>query len=300
MLINKYGEYLRKEFGHPIYKITVDAGLTCPNRDGVKGFGGCTYCNNEKFFQLDQYKGKTPREQALEKISKRKDKKNEKYIIYYQTYSNTYADVAHLEELYTSVLEIENVIGLAIGTRVDCMSREVFELLSNLARKYYVCLEYGLESVNDETLSKVNRGHDLACFIKTVNETQKYGIDVCAHLIFGFPWENRSIAIQSAEFINSLPIKFIKIHQLQMVKNSIMGHEYQQKPFPLLNRADYVDYLIDFLSHLKTDCVIQRVAGDCPQEILIGAGFLDSSHKILYELEKKMLALGLRQGINCK
>ncbi len=297
MLINKYGNYLRKEFGQPIYKITVDAGFTCPNRDGTKGIGGCTYCNNEKFFQVEKYQGKPPRDQVLEKISKRNSKKNEKHIVYFQTYSNTYGNLEHLKEVYSSVLEIENVVGLAIGTRVDCMSEEVFELLSEISKKYYVCLEYGLESIYDSTLEKINRGHDLNCFIKTVNQTKQYGIDVCAHLILGFPWENRSVAKESALFINDLPIKFVKIHQLQVVKNSMMGRDYQKKPFPLLDKDTYIEYLSDFITHLSPECIIQRVAGDCPEDIILGTGFSENSHRILFELENKLTSAGLKQGI---
>lgn len=297
MLINKYGNYLRKEFGQPVYKITVDAGFTCPNRDGTKGIGGCTYCNNEKFFQIEKYQGKTPRDQVLEKIAKRNFKKNEKYIVYFQTYSNTYADIEHLKSVYSSVLEVENVIGLAIGTRADCMSEEVFELLSEISKKYYVCLEYGLESIYDSTLKKINRGHDLNCFIETVNKTKKYGVDVCAHLILGFPWEDRSVAKESALFINDLPIKFVKIHQLQVVKNSLMGRDYQKNPFPLLDKNTYIEYLSDFITHLKPDCIVQRVAGDCPEDIILGTGFSENSHRILFELENKLTSAGLKQGI---
>lgn len=298
MIINRYGEYLRTHFGHPIYKITVDAGFTCPNRDGSKGYGGCTYCNNDKFFPTDKYHGLTPREQALEKISKRKNKSNEKYIIYFQTYSNTYGDIDTLKRIYSSVLDIDSVMGISIGTRVDCINEEILTLLQEIARKYYVCLEYGLESIEDSTLLKINRGHSVSEFVETVLKTQTFGIDICAHLMFGFPWENREIAKRSATFINQLPIKFIKIHQLQIVKNSVMAKGYLAEPFPLLSKTQYLDYLCDFLTELRDDCIIQRVAGDCPSDILIGSGFDEKSHVIQSELENRLVKSGLFQGIN--
>lgn len=300
MTFNRYGEYLRTHFGQRIYKITVDAGFTCPNRDGSKGYGGCTYCNNDKFFPTDKYHGLTPREQAIEKISKRKNKLNEKYIIYFQTYSNTYSDIDSLKRIYSSVLDLDNVIGISIGTRVDCINEEVLALLQEIARKYYVCLEYGLESIEESTLQKINRGHSVSEFVDTVLKTKVFGIDVCAHLIFGFPWETREIAKRSAEFINQLPIKFVKIHQLQIVKNSVMANTYRAEPFPLLSKTQYIDYLCDFLTELRDDCVIQRVAGDCPSDLLIGSGFNEKSHVIQSELEKRLSQNGLYQGINLR
>lgn len=296
MLINKYGEYLRKTFGQSIYKITVDAGFSCPNRDGTKGVGGCTYCNNEKFFQADGASVKSVREQVIEKIARKKQRKPGKYIVYFQTYSNTYSSTEYLRTLYTSVLDIEDVIGIAIGTRTDCVDDEKLQMLHEISKTHYVCMEYGLESILDDTLLRINRGHDINCFVQAVKNTEKYGIDVCAHLIFGFPWENRDIAKKSAVFINELPIKFIKIHQLQVVKNSIMGNDYKKSPFSLIDKTEYVDYLMDFLTNLRPNIVIQRVAGDCPPDILLASGFAENSHKLLNDLEKKLIDSNLKQG----
>ncbi len=296
MLINKYGDYLRKTFGQSIYKITVDAGFSCPNRDGSKGFGGCTYCNNEKFFQSEGANVKSVRDQVIDKIQRKKNKKPGKYIVYFQTYSNTYASVDYLKNLYSSVLDIEDVFGIAIGTRADCIDDEKLKMLHDISKNHYVCMEYGLESISDDTLLKINRGHDVKCFVDAVENTGKYGIDVCAHLIFGFPWENRDIAKESAIFINKLPIKFVKIHQLQVVKNSIMGNDYKKCPFPLMDKDEYINYVTDFLTNLNSNVVVQRVAGDCPDDILLAAGFSENSHKLLSDLEKKLTNDNLKQG----
>ena len=300
MTYNKYGPYLKETFGSAVYKITVDAGFTCPNRDGSKGVGGCTYCNNEKFFQDNGKDILSVKEQVLKKISYRKRKKLEKYIVYFQTYSNTYGSTDYLKSLYESVLDIKNVIGIAIGTRVDCIDDEKLKLLKEISNSHYVCLEYGLESISNETLSRINRGHDIDCFVETVKKTHEYGIDICAHLMFGFPWESQKIAKESALFLNQLPIKFVKIHQLQIVKNSIMGNDYKKSAFQLLGKNDYLNYLLDFLTALNPKTVVQRVAGDCPAEILIAAGFSESSINIAFELDQKMKELELLQGISFK
>lgn len=283
--VNDYSSYLKNKFGEKIQKISIDASMTCPNRDGRVGLGGCTFCNNKKFNKGPE-DSETLRDQILRKIKyyKIKNPKLKKFLVYFQTYSNTYAPVEELRQLYSEALSVEGVIGLVVGTRPDCVNDDVLDLLQELSRTSYICLEYGLESALDSTLLAINRGHDVQCFVEAVKKTKARGLPVGAHLIFGFPWENESVCYKAAELLNGLDIDFVKIHNLQIVIQTKMARDYEKEKFHLLSKDEYLTYLELFLIHLSKDIVVQRVAGDCPKEILLATGFSENSRKIKEEL----------------
>lgn len=268
---NHYNRYLKKKFGERVQKITVLGGFTCPNRDGKLGTGGCTYCNNETFAAPSHLDDKSITYQIDHGIrtSKRRYKKVNKYIIYFQSYSNTYAPLPRLKELYGEALSHPEVIGLSIGTRPDCVTEETLDYLESLQKDYDITMEYGLESVSDETLKRIKRGHDFDCFKSTALRTGKRNIPICAHIIFGFPWETIDSVIEAAKEINKLPISFLKIHQLHVVKGTEMGREYSNSPFKTLDKKEYMEWLRIFLEHLNPYTIIQRIYGEAPDELLL-------------------------------
>lgn len=295
---NKYSDFLKKQFQEKVHKITVDAGFTCPNRDGKLGFGGCSYCNNEKFYKSTPSEVSSICEIVQKKIIqfKLRNPKVNRFIVYFQTYSNTYGKVDYLHDLYSQVLKIDKVVGISIGTRSDCVDDEKLDMIKKISKNHYVCLEYGLESIKNETLLKINRGHDISSFVKAVTETKKRNIDVCAHLIFGFPWESSKIAVESAHFINSLGIDFVKIHQLQVVKNTKMHNDYLKNRFDLLNLDEYTKMVGDFIGNLNDKVIIQRLSGDCPNEILTAQGFIESSRQFRQHFSKYLNDNNISQG----
>lgn len=296
--VNEYSAYLKNKFGEKVQKISIDASMTCPNRDGRVGFGGCTFCNNKKFNRgPDDSESLSKQIERKIQYYKNKNNKLRKFLVYFQTYSNTYAPVEELRYLYNEALSVEGVEGLVIGTRPDCVNDDVLDLLQEFARKSYICLEYGLESALDSTLSAINRGHDVQCFINAVQKTKARGLPVGAHLIFGFPWENESVCFKAASLLNELSVDFVKVHNLQVVVQTRMALDYERKPFHLLSKEEYLRYLELFIIHLSEKIVVQRVAGDCPKDILLATGFTENSRQIREELISLMKEKKSRQGM---
>jgi len=265
-----FNTWLRGIFGQRVQKITVDAGLNCPNRDGTVAWGGCIYCNARGSGTGDYSRGRTVAEQIrinAEFVARRY--KAKKFLIYFQSFSNTYARVEKLESLYNEALQaIDGVVGLCIGTRPDCVNREVLDLLQSYAEKYLIWLEYGLQSVHDTTLALINRGHDFACFQKAVEMTQNRGIRICAHVILGLPGETRNQMMQTARTVAGLGIDGIKIHLLYVVKGTKLDEMYQNGLYSPLAQAEYADMVCEFLEYLPPDMVIQRLTGDPhPEEL---------------------------------
>lgn len=298
-VINEFNRHILNCFGERIQKITVDAGFTCPNRDGKISYGGCTYCNNDKFNPGKDKLGATITEQIATQVKRIKTryKNAKKFIVYFQAYSNTYAPLEHLKKLYLEALASPDIIGLTIGTRPDCINEETLIFLSELASKYYITIEYGLESMSDVTLKRINRGHDYQCFKNAVNLTKHRGIYICAHLMIGFPWESKEHYIETAQELSKLGIDYLKLHQLQIVKHTVMGNEFQKNPFHMLTKSEYLEILSQFISHLSPQIIIQRVAGDCSKELLISAGWTESSQDIKKELINFLKQQGQYQGI---
>jgi len=295
-----FGEYLKEVFGKKVYKVNVDAGFTCPNRDGTLGYRGCIYCNNASF----RPHGCTPKlslkEQILNGINYIKKRyKAEAFLVYFQPYTNTYAPVEHLERLYKEALSYPEVVGLAIGTRPDCVDSEKLNLLKELSRTHMIIVEYGMQSMYDKSLKYVMRGHDYATFLKAVYDTHERGILVGAHIIVGLPTETREESLQMADEINRHPIKFLKIHQLQVIKDTVLALIYEKRPFKIFEYEDYLDFIVDFLERLRPDIVIQRLFATAPEEILIAPKWNRSKQQILNDIDKKLEERNARQGSKC-
>ncbi len=265
---NSFVGYFKQKYGCRLQKIVVDAGFTCPNRDGRVGFGGCTYCNNDAFHPNYSTPDKPILQQLEEGIEFHQNRYRtaEEYLAYFQSYSNTYAPLEHLKELYSQALAHPKVRGIAIGTRPDCIDEEKLDWLQELAKEKIVIVEYGIESCYDKTLQRINRGHDFATAVKAVEATAARGLHQGAHFIFGLPGESREELMGMAPIINSLPLNSVKFHQLQIIKGTPMEAEFANRPedFIQFGLEEYIDFFIDFLELLRPDIYIERFAGEVP------------------------------------
>ena len=269
---NAFSNYQKKIFGERVQKVTVDAGFTCPNRDGTAGFGGCIYCNNDSFnpsYNTAKNSISLQIKEGIEYLKRRYKNNLRKFIVYFQPYSNTYAPLSVLKQYYEEALAYDEVVGLTIGTRPDCIDEEKLDYLQELAKDYDITLEYGLESLSDETLKRINRGHDVQSFFDALELTKNRGIKICTHLIIGFPWEEKKQWLESAEILSAYSFDFLKIHHLHIVKDTALSVLYQKEPFPLLTPAEYMNILAEFLERLNPDIVIQRLFGESPPSMLI-------------------------------
>jgi uncharacterized protein len=266
-----YNSYLKGIFGQRVQKISLDAGLGCPNRGGGISGRGCIYCDQ---------KGSGTGAKSLRDISIKEQMKAgiewakkrygaEKFIAYFQSYTNTYAPVEILKELYDQAVSYEGVVGLSIGTRPDCIDRKKLELISSYTEKYLVWIEYGLQSSHDKTLAAINRGHDVKTFVDAVNLTTEYGINICAHVILGLPGETRDMMMETAQFIANQPINGVKIHSIYVTKGAQLAKMYLDGEFSCMERDEYIETLIDFLEQLPPEIIIQRVTGDPDRDNLI-------------------------------
>jgi radical SAM protein (TIGR01212 family) len=260
---NDLNTYLRNLFGCRVQKITIDAGLTCPNRNGTLARGGCIYCNAHGSGTGAYAKGLSVRQQLIngkKLLAKRYHAK--KFIAYFQSFSNTYAPLPVLESLYEEALSVEDIVGLSVGTRPDCVDGPVLDLLQNYAQHYLVWVEYGLQSASDQTLALLNRGHDVQCFIDAVEKTKNRGIKICAHVILGLPHETRKDMLHTAATIQKLAIDGIKLHLLYVVKGTPMETLYRRGEYKCLEQQEYVDLVCDFLERISPAMVVQRLTGD--------------------------------------
>lgn len=295
-----FGPYLKKRFGTVVYKVNVDAGFTCPNRDGTLGTTGCIYCNNDSFRPSKLNSALSIREQIRNGISYLSARyRANKFLVYFQPYTNTYAPVEELKRLYLEALSEPSVIGLAIGTRPDCVDEEKIDLLQRLAGEYFILVEYGLQSIYDKSLDYILRGHDYQTFIDAVDHTTKKGIHVGAHLIVGFPTETREEMLSMADEISVLPIEFLKIHQLQIVKDTLLAKRYAREPFHTFGYEEYLAFLIDFIERLSPEIVLQRLFATSPDEILIAPKWGKTRQDILRDVEKIFVTKNAFQGSKC-
>ena len=270
MEYKEFGTWLQAELGCKAQKLSVDAGLTCPNRDGTLGRGGCTFCDNRTFNPAYCRQGGSITDQleAGKRFFSRKYP-TMKYLAYFQSYSNSYGTLSHLKELYEEALRVPDVVGLVIGTRPDCMPDALLEYLEELNRRTFLLVEYGVESANEETLVRVNRGHTFAQARECIIRTAQRGIRVGVHMILGFPWETRSELIRQAQLIASLPITTLKLHQLQVIKGTQLAREYELHPWPLPTAEEYVDLVLEYISHLPPSLVLERFVSQSPPEYVI-------------------------------
>lgn len=258
-----YNTYLRQLYGERVQKISVDAGLSCPNRDGRLSFGGCIYCNSKGSGTGAALKGMSIAEQIeAGKIGARIKYKAKKFLAYFQSYSNTYAPVGRLKEIFGEALGCEGVVGMAVGTRPDCVDEEKIKLLAGYAKEYLVWLEYGLQSVHDDTLDLINRGHTYADFEKAIGLTKGRGIRICTHVILGLPGEDKGKMLDTARVIANSGIDGIKLHLLYVIKGTALDRMYKDGGYTPLTQAEYVDIVCDFLELLPEEMIIQRITGD--------------------------------------
>jgi len=259
-----FNTYLKEIFGERVQKISLDAGLGCPNRDGTISRRGCIFCDRRGSGTgaLINHGLSIAQQIAEAKGFIQKRYKAKKFIAYFQSFTNTYAPVSHLKGLYDEALAQKDMVGLSVATRPDCVDREILTLLSSYQADHLVWLEYGLQSSHDKTLNLINRGHDVACFEQSVLMADEYSIDICAHIILGLPGEDREMMLQTARFLSSLPIRGVKIHLLYVIKGSPLSELYHKEGFRCLDRNEYANLVVDFLELLPTDMVIQRLTGD--------------------------------------
>ena len=260
--------YFKRKYGERLQKIVLDAGFTCPNRDGKVGRGGCTYCDNAAFHPSYSTAGKSLYQQMDEGIQfhKVRYRTTEHYLAYFQSFSNTYAPLERLRLLYEEALSHPSVVGIVVGTRPDCIDEEKLDYLAELAKDHVVIVEYGIESCYDTTLARINRGHDFETACRAVRMTAERGIDVGAHFILGLPGETRQMMLDCCRMINDLPLKSAKFHQLQIVKGTRMEQEYAECPqdFERFALDEYLDFFVDMLERLRPDLYIERFAGEVP------------------------------------
>ena len=294
---NAFGHFLREKFGCRVYKVSVDGGFSCPNRDGSVGVKGCIYCNNDSFRPRSASKLKPLRDQVQDGIEYLRNRfKADKFIVYFQPFTNTHAPLEKLIPLYETAMDHPDVVGLSLGTRPDCIDDEKIEWLENLARTQFVTLEYGLQSIYDKTLERINRGHNFQCWLDAMNRTRKRGIWLCTHIILGFPWETREEMLHTADVLSDTGLDFLKLHHLHIVRNTSLESQYQENPFPLLSLELYTDLVVDFLERLNPDICIERLFGNAPEDQLIGPVWGKSNSEVRHFIEQKLADRDTCQG----
>ncbi|HCL57444.1 MAG TPA: TIGR01212 family radical SAM protein [Spirochaetia bacterium] len=294
-----FSDFLQKKFGEAVYKISLNAGVSCPNRDGTKGINGCAFCNNEAFSPAIAYQNLSIQKQLETGIERfqRKRKKIKKFIAYFQSFSNTYAPSEKLEKLYESALEIPDIAGIAVGTRPDCLEDDKLEVIKTLAQKTHFWLEIGLETSFNQTLSKINRGHTYEEFLESYEKARKIkNLFICIHLIHGLPGESKEMMLDTVRKINQLKPDAVKFHQLEIVRGTLFEKWYQEKKITLLSIDQYMDVLADSLALLSPDIVIQRLFGFTPSSFLI-APELDLKESSLSLFEKYLEEKQIYQGV---
>ena len=319
---NSYSNYFTKQFGGRVQKISIDAGFSCPNRDGKISTGGCTFCSNEAFNPSYCRPEKSIKQQIEEGIEfhRKRYRRASQYLAYFQPFSNTYKPLAELKSVYeqafeaidshfpqfpprndmtSKALETPKIIGIVIGTRPDLVDEALLQYLNELHKTHYVMLEYGVESVYDETLKRVNRGHDFATAERAIRMTTDFCIPCGAHFIFGLPGETKAMMLDAADIISQLPLTTVKFHQLQIFKGTTMAEEYLEHPehFHLFDLEEYIDFVIDFAERLNPDIVIERFAGEVPPRYLISEPWMKLRYdEVLSRIEKRMEERNTWQG----
>lgn len=296
---NEFTDFLKLHFPYKTQKISVNAGFTCPNRDGNRASGGCTYCNNHSFSPEYTHKVKTVTQQLSEGVEFFSKKYPEMHFLaYFQSYTNTYADVAHLRSLYEEALKVDKVVGLVISTRPDCMGEDVLDLLEEVSKKTFLLLEFGVESTIDASLDYINRAHTYAESVDAITRCAARGINVGAHLILGLPGESREQILSHATEISKLPLKTVKIHQLQLHKHTKMLQQFQEQPelFHFFTQDEYIELAIDFTERLRPDLVIERFVSQAPKDLLILPKWGSKNAEFIHKLDKRMEERDARQG----
>lgn len=298
---NNYKDTLRQLFSNRVQKISINAGFTCPNRNGSKGYGGCTYCNNQSFVPGYSLSTKTVHQQIQEGIEffLRKEKyRDQTYLAYFQSYTNTYDSLEKLRIIYEEALQHPRISGIVVGTRPDCVNDAILGYFEELSKKTYVMIEYGIESTNNSTLEFINRGHDYQCAVDAIQETARRGIYTGAHLILGLPGENRTTILAHAKKMNQLPLNALKLHQLQIVKGTTMARQAINHPewFQFYSADEYIDLVVDFLAILSPKIAIERFVSQSPKDLLISPDWGLKNFEFVAKVEKRLAERDSWQG----
>jgi radical SAM protein (TIGR01212 family) len=294
---NSYGAFLRETFGCRVAKVVVDAGFSCPNRDGTLGFGGCSYCDNDAFRPATATRDDPVARQVKQGIAYlRRRYRAQKFIVYFQPFTNTFAPLRALAPLYESAFADPDVVGIAIGTRPDCLEDDKIAWLENLARTRLVTVELGLESIHDKTLARINRGHNYECWQHALRRASGRGIYLGAHLILGFPWESRAEMLGMAEAVSGIGLDFLKLHHLHVVRNTGLGRQYLSEPFPLLGYEEYLDLLVEFLELLDPAIRLERLFGLTQEQHLLAPHWGKTRAEMQHGIEQALVARATWQG----
>mgnify|MGYP002508160506 FL=1 len=286
----EFGPWLQSELGCKVQKISVNAGMTCPNRDGTLGTGGCTFCNNQTFNPAYCRTEKSVTQQLEEgKQFFARKYPAMKYLAYFQAYTNTYAELDRLVSLYEEALRVPDVVGLVIGTRPDCMPDNLLDYLEELNRRTFLIVEYGVESANDETLLRINRGHTFLQSCEAIRRTAERGIRVGAHVILGFPWEPFDELMRQAEEIGRLPLTTLKLHQLQIIRGTQLAREYAEHPWAVPTAEEYIDLVLHYISRLPYGLVMERFVSQSPPEMVIAPQWGLKNHEFANLLRNRMV-----------
>lgn len=296
---NDYSSFFKILFRERVQKLSVDGGFTCPNGDGRKGTGGCTFCNNHSF-NPDYCRASTDIRTQVEEGRRFFARKyqGQKYLAYFQAYSNTYAPLEILKARYEEALSCSDIVGIVIGTRPDTVQDEILDYIAELARRCYVCVEYGVESANEEILKRINRGHTFAEAEEAIAKTAERGIKVGAHLIFGLPGETRESMLEGVIRLCDLPIDVLKLHQLQIIRGTRMAEEYLQNPsaFRLYTLEEYLDFVVTVIEHIRPDVYLERFVNQAPEEYLIAPKWGIKNFEFVAKLDKKLKEKDIWQG----
>lgn len=269
-LYNDFSHWIRKQFPYRVQKLSVDAGFSCPNRDGTLGRGGCIYCDNNTFNPSYCNSKKTIAEQLQDgKSFFARKYPDMKYLAYFQAFTNTYGSLDHLKALYEEALAVDDIVGIVIGTRPDCVSDELLDYLAELSKSTFVLIEYGIESTNDKTLQLINRGHDFECCKRAIQKTAERGILSGGHIILGLPGEDAEESIRQADVISSLPLNILKIHQLQVIRGTRLARMYNDNPFHLYSVDEYIHLIAEYIRRLRPTLVLERFVSQSPKELLL-------------------------------
>ena len=287
-----YGTWIRQQFPFRVQKISIDAGFSCPNRDGRIGYGGCIYCDNRTFNPAYCNHQKSITEQLEEgKLFFARKYPQMKYLAYFQAYTNTYADIPTLRRMYEEALNVEDVVGIVIGTRPDCISDELLDYLEELNTRTFLMVEYGIESANDDTLRFIHRGHTFACSRTAVEKTKARGILTGGHIILGLPGEDAQESLRQAPIISSLPLDILKIHQMQIIKGTPLARIYQEHPFPLYTVDEYIRLISEYIQRLRPNLILERFVSQSPANMLVaphwGLKNYEFTHRLIHFLNKK-------------
>jgi len=290
--MNDYGTWLKEQLGLKVQKISINAGFTCPNRDGRVGYGGCTFCNNQTF-NPEYCQGEKSVTQQLEEGKQFFARKypEMKYLAYFQAYTSTYDSVEHCIALYDEALRVPDVVGLVIGTRPDCMPEALLDYLTELNRRTFLVVEYGIESANDDTLLRINRGHTWAQSVEAVRRTAERGIRVGAHVILGLPGEDHNELMRQADEMGLLPLTTLKLHQLQIIRGTAMAKEYELHPWPMPTVEEYIDLVLEYITHLPSTLILERFVSSSPASLLIAPKWGLKNYEFAALVEKRKNAI---------